>query len=60
MVDSLSGKSSGFDFKKEKETLKIMNKNICPVSDNYYSQCPVMRSYYYLLEEFFSSWSWSG
>ncbi len=37
-----------------------MNNNTCPVSDNYYSKCPVMRSYYYLVEEFFVSWSWSG
>ncbi|MFV1983288.1 MAG: hypothetical protein ACC657_07075 [Thiohalomonadales bacterium] len=37
-----------------------LNKNICPVSAKYYSKCPVMRSYYYLVEEYFAAWSWSG
>ncbi len=48
------------DNENELEQQMQRNKNICPVSENYYSKCPVMRSYYYLVEEFFSSWSWSG
>ncbi len=39
---------------------KKLNSNVCPLSDNYFTKCPVMRTYYYLIEEFFASWSWSG
>lgn len=60
MVDKMSSNNGENDFKVNAELHDNMNKHICPVSDNYYSKCPVMRSYYYLVEEFFSAWSWSG
>jgi len=43
-----------------KNSYAEMNKNICPLSDSYYSKCLVMRTYYYLVEEYFAAWSWSG
>ncbi|MFV2059471.1 MAG: hypothetical protein ACC653_02235 [Gammaproteobacteria bacterium] len=39
---------------------KKFDSNVCPLSDNYFTKCPVMRTYYYLIEDFFASWSWSG
>ncbi|VAW94059.1 hypothetical protein MNBD_GAMMA22-2126 [hydrothermal vent metagenome] len=59
MVDS-SNCNKDFLVKSRVEIRVKQNSNICPLSDNYYSKCPVMRSYYYLVEEFFASWSWSG
>ncbi len=59
MVGSSKDSTDFLEKSKVKLQMKQQN-NICPVSDNYYSKCPVMRSYYYLVEEFFVSWSWSG
>jgi hypothetical protein len=48
------------DMSEKIQIEKEVGSNVCPLSDNYFTKCPVMRSYYYLVEEFFASWSWSG